>query len=395
MKKPNIDQCIKCSICTAYCPVFKATGLFPGPKLAGPDAERFRRQKKIIPTEWLEYCDYCKICERVCPHNVPIPELHLRSRLAWKKLHNPSFRNWLLGHSYFFEKLGSWATPVSNWALAWSFIRWLMDRGLKLDRRTFMPAFNRQTFTKWFRSRPVGQGTPLAYFHGCYTNYIDPEIGKAVVGVLERNGFRVVLPPQECCGLPLMANGFMDLASRLGEKNINSLQKCVEKGMEIVFSSTSCGMTLVEEYQGILNLPGSEKVAEHIFDIFQLLLHLYDQGRLNREFMEIKETYYYHAPCHLRAMGIGLPAIDLLSLIPGLKILELPEACCGLAGTYGMKKENFPIAEEVGQELFQAVRQENAQVVLSDCEACRMQITYHTGVKALHPIQVLHKAYGG
>jgi glycerol-3-phosphate dehydrogenase subunit C len=218
MKKPNIDQCIKCSICTAYCPVFKATGLFPGPKLAGPDAERFRRQKNVIPAEWLEFCDYCKICERVCPHNVPIPELHLRSRLAGKKLHKPSFRNWLLGRSYFFEKLGSWATPVSNWALAWSFTRWLMDRGLKLDRRAFMPAFNRQTFTKWFHSRPIGPGTPLAYFHGCYTNYIDPEIGKAVVGVLERNGFRVVVPPQECCGLPLIANGFMDLASRLGEK---------------------------------------------------------------------------------------------------------------------------------------------------------------------------------
>ena len=115
-------------------------------------------------------------------------------------------------------------------------------------------------------------------------------------------------------------------------------------------------MTLVEEYQGILNLPGAAEMAEHIFDIFQFLLHFHDQGKLNREFIEIKETYYYHAPCHLRAMGIGLPAIDLLSLIPGLKILELPEACCGLAGTYGMKKENFAVAEEVGQELFQAVR---------------------------------------
>jgi glycerol-3-phosphate dehydrogenase subunit C len=395
MKKPNIDQCIKCSICTAYCPVFKATGLFPGPKLAGPDAERFRRQKKIIPTEWIEYCDYCKICERVCPHNVPIPELHLRSRLAWKAIHKPSLRNWLLGHSYFFERLGSWATPISNWVLAWSFIRWLMDRGLKLDRRTFMPAFNSQTFAKWFHSRPIGPGTPLAYFHGCYTNYIDPEIGKAVVGVLERNGFRVVVPPQECCGLPLIANGFLDLASHLGEKNINSLQKCVEKNVDIVFSSTSCGMTLLDEYQGILNLPGAGGTAEHIFDIFQFLLRLHDQGKLNRKFIEIKETYYYHAPCHLRAMGIGLPAIDLLSLIPGLKILELPEACCGLAGTYGMKKENSVIAAEVGQELFRAVRAADAHAVLSDCEACRMQITYHTGVKTRHPIQILHQAYGG
>ena len=393
--KPNIDNCIKCSICTAFCPVFKATGLFPGPKLAGPDAERFRRRQQAVPAEWLEDCDYCKICERVCPHKVPIPEFHLRSRLAWKKLHRPSLRNRLLGHSYIFEKLGSWAAPVSNWALAWSFTRWLMDRGLKIDRRTYMPAFNRRTFAKWFRSRPERrEGTPLAYFHGCFTNYLDPEIGKAVVAVLEKNGFRVVLPPQECCGLPLIANGFMDLASRLGNKNIKSLKNCAEKNMGIVFSSTSCGMTLIEEYERILNLPGAAEVGKHISDIFQFLWHLHDQGKLKRDFRQMNETFYYHAPCHLRAMGIGLPAVDLLSLIPGVRILELPEACCGLAGTYGMKKENFVVAEEVGQELFRAVKESKAEVVLSDCEACRMQIAFHTGAKTFHPIQILLRAYG-
>jgi glycerol-3-phosphate dehydrogenase subunit C len=393
---PNIDNCIKCSLCTAFCPVFKATGLFPGPKLAGPDAERFRRRQKAIPTQWLEYCDYCKICERVCPQKVPIPELHLRSRLAWKKTHPPSLRNRLLGHSYIFEKLGSWAAPLSNWALAWSFTRWLMDRGLKIDRRVYMPAFRRGTFAKWFRSRPEKtEGAPLAYFHGCYTNYIDPEIGKAVVAVLEKNGFRTVVPAQECCGLPLIANGFMDLASSLGEKNINSLRNCVEKGMEIVFSSTSCGMTLIEEYEQILNLPGATEVGKHVSDIFQLLWRRHDQGKLNRDFREMNETFYYHAPCHLRALGIGLPAVDLLSLIPGVRIVELPEACCGLAGTYGMKKENFAVAEEAGRELFREVKARNARVVLSDCEACRMQIAFHTGVQTLHPIQILLRAYGG
>jgi glycerol-3-phosphate dehydrogenase subunit C len=153
-------------------------------------------------------------------------------------------------------------------------------------------------------------------------------------------------------------------------------------------------MTLIEEYQKILNLPGAAEIGKHISDIFQFLWHLHDQGKLNREFQEMNETFYYHAPCHLRAMGIGLPAVDLLSLIPGVKVLELPEACCGLAGTYGMKKENFAVAEEVGRELFQAVKERKAEVVLSDCEACRMQIAFHAGVKTLHPIQVLLRAYG-
>ena len=254
--KPNIDQCIKCSICNAYCPVLQATGLFPGPKLSGPDAERFRLQRKEIPADWLELCDYCKICERVCPQNVPIPDLHIRSRIAWRKKSKPSFRDWLLGQAYLLEKLGSLAAPISNWVIGQGFFRWLLDRGLGIDRRMKMPSYRRETFEKWFRSRRSSGGKPIAYFHGCYTNYIEPGLGRAVVEVLEKNGFRVLLPKQECCGLPLIGNDLFDLAVKLGRKNLKSLKRCVEDGVEIVFSSPSCGMTLSQEYGGILTCRG-------------------------------------------------------------------------------------------------------------------------------------------
>jgi glycerol-3-phosphate dehydrogenase subunit C len=391
---PNIDQCIKCSICNAFCPVLKATGLFPGPKLGGPDAERFRLKGKAIPQDWLEFCDYCKICERVCPHNVPIPELHIRSRGGSGKARRLSFRDWLLGHAHLLEKLGGWAAPISNWVFGWAFIRWLLDRGLGIDRRAAMPSFRRKTFVQWFNARPPGKGNPVAYFHGCYTNYIDPGIGCAVVEVLEKNGFRVSIPRQECCGLPLISNGFFELAAGLAEKNIHSLRKSVEQGMEILFSSPSCGMTLKEEYQNILRLPAALTVRDDLFDVSQFLLRLYEEGRLNTDFREIEETYYYHVPCHLRALQIGLPALELLSLIPGLKVIELPEGCCGLAGSYGFKGEKYEVAAEVGEEIFRAVRAYKAKAVISDCEACRVQIGHHTGVKTLHPLQVFRRAYG-
>ncbi len=392
--KANLDQCIKCSICNAYCPVLKATGLFPGPKLSGPDAQRFRMQRKAIPADWLEFCDYCKICETVCPHNVPIAEMHIQSRKAWGRKRQPSFRNWLLGHSYLLEKLGSWATPISNWAFGWGFLRWLLDRGLGIDRRIKIPAFRRRTFEKWFRSRGLTRGKPIAYFYGCYTNYIDPTLGQAVVEVLEKNGFQVTLPRQECCGLPLIGNDLFDLAANLGERNLKSLRKSVEEGAEIVFSSPSCGMTLTQEYENILHLPGASILAEHTYEISQFLLMLYEEGRLNTDFREINETYFYHVPCHLRALKMGLPALELLSLIPGLRVIELPEGCCGLAGTYGYKREKYEVAREVGKEIFRAIRKTNARMVISDCEACRMQIGQQTGVKTFHPIQILRRAYG-
>jgi len=390
----NIDQCIKCSICNAYCPVFQATGLFPGPKLAGPDAERFRLQKKLIPAEWLEFCNYCKACERVCPHKVPIADLQIRARLSLGKEKKPSYRDWLLGHSYLLERLGSLGFPISNWVVSRSFLRWLLDRGLGIDRRAKMPSYAPQTFAKWFRSRQSPDGKAIAYFHGCYTNYMEPELGRAVVEVLEKNGFRVFLPRQECCGLPLISNGFLDWAAKLGEKNLKSLGKSAEEGIEIVFSSPSCGMTLRQEYGTLLHLPGVTALAEHLYDISQFLLQLHGEGKLNTEFTRIEETYYYHVPCHLWALQIGLPALELLSLIPGLRVIELPAGCCGLAGTYGYKKEKYEVALEVGRELFQAVEKLKAGIIISDCEACRMQIAQQTGAKTWHPIQVLRRAYG-
>ncbi len=392
--KPNLDQCIKCSICNAYCPVLKATGLFPGPKLSGPDAGRYRLGRQFIPSDWLELCDYCKICERVCPYSVPIPNLHLQSRKAWGKYRRPRLRDLLLAQSGFTGKLGRWASPLSNGLLRASFLRWLLDRGLGIDRRAKIPSYPKETFAQWFQTRDTSAGKPLAYFHGCYTNYIDPEVGKALVIVLEKNGFQVFLPAQECCGLPLIGNGFFGLASRVAQKNLKTLGQVAEKGLEIIFSSPSCGMTLKQEYENILRLPRAAQLKDHLFDISQFLLMLHEQGKLNTGFRAIHETIYYHIPCHLRALQIGFPALELLSIIPGLKVVELPDNCCGLAGTYGFKKEKYAIAKEIGEDTFRAIRESGVKKVVSDCEACRMQIAAHTGVEVFHPIQILNQSYG-
>ena len=391
----SLDQCIKCSICTAYCPVLKATGLFPGPKISGPDAARFRLGKLAIPSDWLELCDYCKICEMVCPSGVPISDLHLQARKAQGRYHWPRLRDFLLAQSSLIGKLGIAAAPFSNRLTRSVFLRWLLDRGLAIDKRAILPFYPEKTFVQWFRNKVPIKGEPLAYFHGCYTNYIDPEIGKAVVAVLEKNGYQMILPELECCGLPLIGNGFFHLATKLAQKNVKTLGQFAEKGIKIVFSSPSCGMTIKREYERILNLSEAAKWSDRILDVFQFLLALHEEGKLNLSFKPIHQTLYYHVPCHLRALQIGLPGLELLSLIPGLEVKELPENCCGLAGTYGFKKEKYDIAIEIGKPTFQAIRELGVKKVISDCEACRMQIEAQCGVQVLHPIQILKMAYEG
>jgi glycerol-3-phosphate dehydrogenase subunit C len=84
----------------------------------------------------------------------------------------------------------------------------------------------------------------------------------------------------------------------------------------------------------------------------------------------------------------------LFALIPGLEVTEGNARCCGIAGTYGLKKEKYDIAMAVGADLFGQVAASGADAVACDSETCRWQISHATGHKSVHPIDYLHRAYG-
>ncbi len=101
----------------------------------------------------------------------------------------------------------------------------------------------------------------------------------------------------------------------------------------------------------------------------------------------------YHAPCQLRSHGIGLPALDLFALVPGLSAIDMDHDCCGVAGTYGLKKEKYDIAMAVGDPLFRRVRATDSARAACDSETCRWQIELATDRPVKHPIEILAAAY--
>ena len=91
---------------------------------------------------------------------------------------------------------------------------------------------------------------------------------------------------------------------------------------------------------------------------------------------------------------MGRPAADLLRRIPGVILSETRADCCGVAGTYGLKVEKYQIAKEVGEKAFAEIRQADAARLACDSETCRWWLEGHTGVKAVHPVEILAEAYG-
>ncbi len=388
----NSDVCIRCATCMAVCPVSRVTPLFPGPKQAGPGAERFRRPDEPSVDEWIDLCIGCHLCDMVCSSGVNISELNLIAKAKYLDERGRPFRDWLLTHIHLLGQLGSFFSSIVNRLLKNPTVRWLLEALLKIDRRREFPGYQSPTFRRWFKEHHPKGDKKIAYFYGCYTNTNEVDVGKATVQVLEINGFEVTLPPQRCCGIPMLGNGDFKGARKMGLYNVPSLHKTIRSGADIVFSSTSCGHMIKHEYSRFLAIPGADELAEHIFDVFEFLRNLKETRNLYTNFKETPLKVAYFAPCHLRSLGIGLPALDILRLIPALQIDNIEADCCGLGGTFGFKKEKYEISQEIGKDLKEAIDRLKPEFVLTDCEGCRMQIRHLTGLKVFHPIQLLRDA---
>ncbi len=390
--KDNSDVCIRCATCMSVCPVSRVTPLFPGPKQAGPGAQRFRKLGTPSENQWIELCIGCHLCDLVCSSNVPISELTLHAKATYLNEKGKPLRERFLSHLSHIGSLGSLLSPLINPILDHPLFKWGFEFFLKIDRRRRFPKYQSPTFQQWFRKHPSKGSKRIAYFYGCYTNTHEVEVGKATVEVLEANGFEVILPPQKCCGLPMLGNSDLKGARKMALKNVPSLLQTIRSGVDLLFSSTSCGHMIKHEYSHLLNIIGAEEIAHHTFDLFEYLRNLKESGNLNTQFKKLQIKAAYFAPCHLRALGIGLPALEILRFIPGLQIENVEEDCCGLGGTFGFKKEKFEISQEIGRDLAQAIHRINPEIVLTDCEGCRLQIHHLTGLKVLHPVQILRDA---
>jgi glycerol-3-phosphate dehydrogenase subunit C len=168
-------------------------------------------------------------------------------------------------------------------------------------------------------------------------------------------------------------------------------------GIDIVGTSTSCTLMLKREAREILGLdddPELRMVSEHVYDICEYLLMLHDRGELRTDFQPLPLTVTYHAPCQQQGHGIGKPALDLMALVPELRVIENDATCCGVAGTYGLKTEKYEIAMDVGAGLFAQIAEARPDLAVCDSETCRWHIEQATGVRTVHPIEILHRAAG-
>lgn len=416
LARTSLDQCLKCTICETQCPVMRVTPNFSGPKFVGPQAERFRKGQSVDKS--LDYCSGCSICTTVCPHGVKIAELNAQAR-AVMKADNMPLRDRLITQTELEGKLLTPLAPIANAAIRNRPIRKLVQAVIGVHADAPTPVAQSTSFLTWWKRhekevyggpyvprRP--QSTmylpsemkwhrgPIVFFHGCAGAYFEVSTSIATVEVLEHLGYRVIVPKQGCCGLASQSNGLFNDASRHVLQLAHQLQRAGEN-LPIVSSSGSCAGMLRHEAREIMGLEDAvlRDVGARLFETSEFIAHLMDEGEFpENDLHPLNLTLTYHQPCQVKSQGIGKPAIRMLETIPGVHVVESGQPCCGIAGTYGLKKEKFAVAQAIGKPLFAKIKSVNPHLAACDTETCRWQIRKGTGAEVVHPIEILARALG-
>jgi glycerol-3-phosphate dehydrogenase subunit C len=399
--RPGADNCYKCTACDTSCPVAEVDDEFPGPKFQGPEQWRLKRKDDVEIDDSIMSCSNCMRCDNACPSGVPLSQMHNEARGEYveNQMDHRSreyVRNRILSNYRTLAELGSKVPRLTNAVMGNSLVQALNEKLLGITAEREFPEFAEQTFREWWRERggPAVESDDkrVAYFHGCYSNYNTPEVGKALVRVFESFGYEVAVPRQRCSGTPMFANGMLDDAERAAEVNVPEFRDLIEEGYDVVASCTSCSMSLKQEYPELFSVSGIETVSNHTYEALEYLrIHEDVAERLADAEVDYPDLAY-HAPCHARNQGLDRQAVELFRDVDGFEIEDVGSSCSGISGTYGWKAEKYEKSMQIGEDMFEHMRHATGSVGMTECPTCSMQMEHGTGYEIRHPLQLLEAA---
>jgi glycerol-3-phosphate dehydrogenase subunit C len=404
------DICHECRQCVELC------GSFPT-LFEMVDRHDDHDAGRLTPAQQdqvVDECLQCTLCSLACPYTpaqheraLDFPRLMLRAKAMRHATGQVSMRskltNSVIGHADLVGKAATAAWPVANKLIGarhGSLVRKALEKATGVSSVRMLPPYAKQRFSTWFKKRPKlriakRQGR-VAVFPTCLVEYQAPAIGHDLVKVYERNGIECSLAEGAgCCGAPWLHSGDIAKFTEVAAKNVSALAASVRAGNDIVVPQPTCGYIIKNDYADYVGGPAASLVAEHTYDAAEYLMkvHKGEGSQLDTGFFgDVPITVTYHVPCHLKAQNIGLKSRDLIKLT-GAKV-KLVQQCSGMDGMWGLRAEHAASSRPIAEKLAEGVRHAAGDVVVGDCHLANTAINEQTGQAALHPIQLIARAYG-
>lgn len=346
-------------------------------------------------------CIHCNMCPKECPSKLDVSSLMLEAKAAYVESHGMAPGEWVLSRVELWSRIASRLPILAHAVLKNHAARWALDRLFGLSRMRRLPKPHRTPFTRrarrlgLTRPRPHEPGPRVVYFVDVYANYYDQELAESVVSLLRHAGVNVFVPSgQRDSGMPSLVAGDVDHARDLALVNLRVLGNAVRDGYTVVCSEPTSALMLRQEYLKLTDDLDAALVAANTLDVGTYLAGLSDRGQLAGPTHPLRARVGYHQPCHLRALDVGTPGLDLIRRIPEIDVEFIDRGCSGMAGTFGLRSEHFRTSLRAGRNLLRRLRDDDIEIGSTECSACRMQMEQGSTKHTVHPIKLLSLGYG-
>ena len=348
-------------------------------------------------TEVLDLCIGCKGCKRDCPSGVDMAKLKAEVKHEYHQEEGVPLRDRLFANVETLYSLGSTFAPLSNIALKLPGTGLLAEKTLGIARERDLPTFERATLQKWERSRtpavPASEADRKALvLADPYTNYTQPEVGKAAVEALEAAGVHVEIPQDVGdSGRPAHSKSMLDQARRTVRENVETLAPRVRDGWDVVSVEPSDAVMYQNDALDLLSGEDVERVAANSYGVMEYI-DVFDLDDAI-QFDSRGETLTYHGHCQQTAVKRDHHAVAVLERA-GYEVDDLDSTCCGMAGSFGYEAEHYSMSKAIGRLLFDRVDDSPGEAVVAPGTSCRSQLLEHENQhgKPPHPIQKLADA---
>ena len=353
--------------------------------------------------EMLDSCLACKGCKSECPSNVDMTRLRAELLQYYYDRHQMPLRTWMVARTAQLEDLCQYVRPLYNFVVSWKPSALLIKKLIGFSEKRQIPRLQQMRKIETEGDRSVW------LFLDEFTKNHEPELAESFAGLLTSLGYGVHIPKHQESGRAAISKGCLKRAKHLAVQNVQLLKDVVTEDAPLIGIEPSCILSFRDEYPDLVphNLRKDAQTLGRnslLFDEF--LLREIKAGHIQRShFNQTPIEIFLHGHCHQKALvGVEVMAGVLRELL-NAKVNVIPSGCCGMAGSFGYEKEHYKTSLAIGEMvLFPEIRKihhlshesqmnlhEHCTFVVAPGTSCRQQILDGTGVRAIHPIELLFK----
>jgi iron-sulfur cluster protein len=418
--------CIRCSACLNSCANFQTVGghAFGGETYSGGIGGAWEAGTgKLENARFSELCTGCSRCVNQCPVRIDIPWLNenLGDRLNRKA--EPSQLSKLLGGAsetapddrsgsaskiffgnyHYFAKWGSRFAGASNAVMGTKQARHLMERWLGVDQRRTLAPFPKETLVQAARKIEAKAGkspsAKVVLFADVFTNYGLVARGLATLKILRALGADVIVSEVLPEGRAALSQGMIATAKNHARRAAAELEPYVHGGRDVVVVEPSSLAMFRREFDHLLdNRILFQTLRASTFEAVEYIVKLLAKsGWEPRKVFDVASSpvgqkLFFHPHCQQKTIGSASPTEALLREV-GFDVTTSNVECCGMAGSFGYKKDFYELSMAVGADLFaQAAKREKdvgPRALIASGTSCTEQLQAGLKRPVMHPVELL------